>query len=140
MAKKENKGENGRRMLWCAACALGTYLLLQALGALLVSREVVGEDRAALLVLVSAGVAAMVGVLTMGWGCRTGRMLLGASSAGGLVLVMLVGTLAAEGFADGAGGRLAAVAAAAAAGGIFAAVAAGPRKPRQRRRRDRGRA
>ena len=43
MAKKENKGENGRRMLWCAACALGTYLLLQALGALLVSQEVVGS-------------------------------------------------------------------------------------------------
>ena len=139
MPKKESKGESGKRAAWCALCAVGIYLALQVLGALLVSREVVGEDQAQLLVAASAALAALIGVLVIGRGCRTGRMLLGAAGAGGLILVMLTGTLAAGGFAGGAGGRLAAAAAAAAAGGTFAAAAAGPKRKRQnRRRRGRG--
>ena len=43
MPKKESKGESGKRAAWCALCAVGIYLALQVLGALLVSREVVGE-------------------------------------------------------------------------------------------------
>ena len=45
MPKKESKGESGKRAAWCALCVVGIYLALQVLGALLVSREVVGEDR-----------------------------------------------------------------------------------------------
>ena len=63
--------------LQSALAALGVYLGLQLLGALLVARETVGEGQAGILVTASAGVAAAAGVLAMGRGCRTGRLFLG---------------------------------------------------------------
>ena len=135
MPKKEREQGVWKTALWCALCALGIYLVLQGVGALLVAREVVGEEQAAWLVQASAGIAALSGVLVMGRGCRSGRLLLGAGSAAGLVVVVLLCTLAAGKTAAGA--PLAALSAAAAAGGLLGAlVPAGGGKRRGGRHRE----
>ena len=135
MPKKETKQELWKTAGASILCALGIYLALQFLGALLLQRQVVGEGQAPALVWVSAALALLVGVLVMGRRCTAGRLLLGAGSAMGFTLLLVLLSLAAGNNMGTMGPQLAGVSAAALVGGVLAALAAPRRKKNRVKRR-----
>lgn len=107
-----------------AILALGSYISLQFLTALLVHNEMIGEEMIYSLVCVSAGLSSFVGcgysVLRGGSG--------GVLSASAVVMVFLTLTVAVAlltGGADVVDGGLTGVGIAMAAGGLLAALVAG---------------
>lgn len=135
MQKKENQQELWKTVVYCILCTFGMYLVLQCFNALLIAKELVGEDRAVVLVWVSAGVSTLAGILVMGRNWRTKRLILGALCVLGFVAALLLCALAAGGEFSVMGGRLAGTAGASLAGGLLASVAVGPKKGRKTRKR-----
>ncbi len=135
MPKKEKKQEPWKAVGCSILCALGVYLLMQFVNALLVAREVVGEGNAATLVWVSAGLSVLTGVLVMGRGCRTGRLLIGGGSALGFALVLLLASMAAGNSLAVTGRQLIGTAATALAGGVLAALMVRQKKGHRTRRK-----
>ena len=109
-------------------------MIMQCLNALLVAREVVGEGSTAILIWASAGIATLAGVLLMGRGWRTRRLLLGGGCALGFLLILLLCALVSGGSLGAIGGQLAGTAVASLAGGTLAALIAQPRKSRKNRK------
>ena len=134
MPKKESQQQLWRSAAYCVLCTLGIYLIMQCLNALLVAREVVGEGSTAILIWASAGIATLAGVLLMGRGWRTRRLLLGGGCALGFLLILLMCALVSGGSLGAIGGQLAETAVASLAGGTLAALIAQPRKSRKNRK------
>ena len=135
MPKSEKKPELWKAVGTSILCALGIYLALQFLGALLLQRQVVGEDSAPSLVWASAGIALLCGVLIMGRHCTTGRLLLGGGSALGFTLLLtLLSMTAGNPLADVAR-QLTGIGTSALAGGAIAALVSPKKGGKHNRRR-----
>ena len=89
MGKKEKKLGMPTLCL-TAPAALAVYLLLQLVNALLVSREVVGEGNAPLLVYAAAGIAVLLSVTLLGRREHSGRLALGLGTAGFFAAAVLL--------------------------------------------------
>ena len=128
MPKAEKKQELWKTAGGSILCALGIYLVLQFLGALLLHRQVVGEGQSMMLVWASAAIAMLLGVTIMGRKCTAGRLLLGAGSAMGFTVLLLLLSVAAGNSMSTIGPQLAGISAATLIGGVLAAMIAAPRR------------
>ena len=93
MGKKEKK--TVPTLCRTALGAVAGYLALQFVNALLMSKEVVGEGGAAALVAVSGLLAVFLSVSILGRREKKGRMVLGLGTAAALVVLQVLGMLAA---------------------------------------------
>ncbi len=136
MAKKELKktAVRWKKVVWNILGILGGYLLLQLVNALLVTKELVGEEKGALLLCISAGVAALISSLLLLRGEQNGRLPLCLGSASGFVGILVLTALA---FGEGLNiaGQVIGLLLSAAVGGLLAAVIGGGGKKKKRVRR-----
>lgn len=89
MGKKEKR--TVPVICYTALGATGGYLILQFVNALLMSKEVVGEGGAQILVAVSGMVAVLVSLCVFGRREQKQRLLLGLGTAGILIAIQILG-------------------------------------------------
>ena len=92
MGKKEKKTVPA--LCYTVPGAVAGYAALQLINALLMSKEVVGEQGSLALVAVSAAIAVFIAVSIFGRHEKRRRLLLGLGTAGFLILVQILCTLA----------------------------------------------